>query len=826
MDFYRQHFLEAQRLAGQVIQMKKNQYLSSVPADSIRLDATAYVPSIRKWYHLKGFRMQTDEEQTMRTLRQSAAEWLRSARSRGGAAAFVLSGEEGELNIFYGNGGSTELSGMFGAMLPECEGCLGRWEGAAFAYNGILLGSADAEHIADMAAASEITDYYVSCVVIPAADEEIQEKLAENETILSYLNDYKSFQRVYGTGSRRVEEVPIPEVVRAISLLKEENEYLLRNMGQGFVRSAVRFGAPEASSYRRLESLLLACLHQDQEVQQGFEPVRSFGIRGEHRGWQDCLAVPRVEFEGGAVYPLSWQAVTNVANFCVPPLNSCKGFYVRNYHVNEASVQVFPLTKPVTERGAAVGKIKTADWDAVIPHSALLAHSFASGASNTGKTTTIKRLLKELYEQDISFTVIEAAKKEYIGLLPLIPELKIYTPGTDGQRLFINPLQPEDGVLIENHVDAVARAVIASNGGEHPIPEAFTGLLKQTYEKAGWQYGTMAYHDRERPFPTFADALANIPEYIAKHGRYGPEVRKNLEGALTIRAEHMDSGALGQLFSSPFGLTARELLETPAVIELADFSDSSTEFLMNILMFKFHSYLSRLPSCGVLKRVIVVEEAHNVFRRTLMEENGRALNNNYFERMLAEIRSSGTGLILSDQRPGIMSDAVMANTAVKIVHSMDDAADRSLVGEAINLSEFQTDKIRELAKGECIIGIRGNYGVQHAAITALPDERISNAACHICTRRFRCQKEAVERLIQEMEPEQVRFHLSKVRTDLYNVRLLSENISSMLRDLHVTASDTTKLCFLGAVLVRCGDISFQDSRTIVSSYAGYLAGQR
>ena len=83
--------------------------------------------------------------------------------------------------------------------------------------------------------------------------------------------------------------------------------------------------------------------------------------------------------------------------------------------------------------------------------------------------------------------------------------------------------------------------------------------------------------------------------YIRSHARYGAEVKQNLEGALTLRTENMYTGALGRSFSKPFGITAEELLETPTVIELADFSDTGTEFLMNILLFKLHCYISRLP---------------------------------------------------------------------------------------------------------------------------------------------------------------------------------------------------------------------------------------
>lgn len=83
---------------------------------------------------------------------------------------------------------------------------------------------------------------------------------------------------------------------------------------------------------------------------------------------------------------------------------------------------------------------------------------------------------------------------------------------------------------------------------------------------------------------------------------------------MKIRCETFSSGALGRLFSKASGLTAKDFLEVPTVVELADFSEENTAFLMNILLFKFQSYLERRPASHTLNRLIVVEEAHNIFR--------------------------------------------------------------------------------------------------------------------------------------------------------------------------------------------------------------------
>lgn len=245
---------------------------------------------------------------------------------------------------------------------------------------------------------------------------------------------------------------------------------------------------------------------------------------------------------------------------------------------------------------------------------------------------------------------------------------------------------------------------------------------------------------------------------------------------------------------------------------------------MNILLYKFHSYLSRQPESSQLNRVIVVEEAHNVFKRTLSEENGRALSNEYFDKMLAEIRSSGTGLLLSDQRASLLSEAVMANTSVKILHALTDSEDRKTVGASANLSDFQLKKLAEFRPGECVVAIRGQHGVQHAQVTAPAGEQELHSACHICTTRFRCRRNAVKSMLAGMDSTRIAFHVSKIQAEPYNVALLERNITNMLRDLNVTASDATKICLLGKILDTYGRSSLQEKRIIVNLAQYAIAG--
>lgn len=165
--------------------------------------------------------------------------------------------------------------------------------------------------------------------------------------MIRYLEKYKSFQRVYGNATRRVEETVIPEVARAIEILKEENQFLMRNAGRGFARGCVRFGAEDATTYKRLARGLRSCMNYSADDQEGFEPVRVMDVDRICNGIAECLAVPRVYVSNpicrGYYDLISWQRVTDMAEFCSMPMRSGKGFYVRNYRIDNNSSDIFRL---------------------------------------------------------------------------------------------------------------------------------------------------------------------------------------------------------------------------------------------------------------------------------------------------------------------------------------------------------------------------------------------------------------------------------------------------------------------------------------------------
>ena len=822
MNQYNSGMRNASILAKRILTFKGNRFLNEL--QGLYLDDKAFIPGICSWIQLHGFRM-VDAQTSHEALRKATLQGIRSSFRTGTPSLYILdTSKDGMLSVYYGN---MNAESILKSAMPDCHITDGAcWNSDGFRFSGVVLGTFASENMADAFATAGVKSAYIACVITPVADAVAQDILAENRRLSAELTPYKSIQRVYGNASRRIVELPVQEIGEAIAILKDEYEFLQNRISEGLVCAAIRFGANSRNDFLRLANLIQSSMTSRGENTH-FEPVRCFELNGVFSDWRDCVSIPHIDvgsFDSTqhSAYAVSFQGAADVASFCTAPIHSYSGYFVDCGQPGADAHELFPAIRSIEQSGISVGKPYNSSGKAVLPLNGLLCHTAVFGAPNTGKTNIVMKVLNDAWvNHSVPFVVLEAAKKEYNTMFSCIPELKIYTPGADGIPMQMNPLQPEDGVLIENHVAAVARAIAVATGAEHPIPEAFNGLLKYTYKRLGWEFGTMAYVDYRKPFPTFADVLADVDHYIAESAQYGPEVRQNLTAALKIRCEAYSTGALGRIFSRASGLTARDFLDVPTVVELADFSEENTAFLMNILLLKFQSYLERLPESHALNRLIVVEEAHNVFRKTISEDTSLARSNLAFDKMFAEIRASGTGLILSDQRPSLMPDSVLANTAVKLCLSMGSEDDRKSIGDAMGLSDIQRNELNMFKIGECILAVRGHRGLFHVAADKFIHGEPFSAACMVCACRFRCRKAAVQKLIADLSPELVRYHLTKITVNPYNVALLSDNIDHMLEDMHVAAATSTRLCLLGELL-RQANIPMQKSRVIVNAYNNHL----
>lgn len=355
---------------------------------------------------------------------------------------------------------------------------------------------------------------------------------------------------------------------------------------------------------------------------------------------------------------------------------------------------------------------------------AINSHVFVSGATGSGKSNTIKGILKKINEQKIPFLVIEPAKSEYKNLLNDIKGLQIFRPGAKNDVFRFNPFifeysKENLSTTLTKHIDMLKTTFISAFGMYGPMPYILEEAIYKIYEDRGWnlQNESNPYitdmlgadaNRRNLLFPTMDDLKQKVVE-VAESAGYYQDIGSNIKAALKTRIGNLTLGVKGKIFNSRHCFDSSILFTKPTIIELSNIvNDDEKAFLMGLLLSKLYQYREENGSSDMLRHITVIEEAHrllpNISTNTNQENaNPRGKSVETFTNILAEIRSYGEGIIVADQIASKLHADVIKNTNVKIIHRTMDFEDRNIVGKSVNLNEDQILDIAELKKGEAIV---------------------------------------------------------------------------------------------------------------------------
>ena len=337
----------------------------------------------------------------------------------------------------------------------------------------------------------------------------------------------------------------------------------------------------------------------------------------------------------------------------------------------------------------------------------LSAHTFITGSTGSGKSNTIYKILEELRRKQVNFLVIEPAKGEYKTILGQEEDVTVY--GTNPMRkdsclLRINPFSFAEHIHILEHLDRLVEIFNVCWPMYAAMPAILKEAIERAYVEAGWDliHSTNCYDSKL--FPTFSDVLKEI-KGVLEESSYSNDSKGDYIGALMTRVKSLTNGINGLIFSSN-GISDEILFDENVIVDLSRVGSVETKSLiMGLLVLKLQEYrmASELPN-QTLQHVTVLEEAHNLLRRTSMEQSTESANLlgksvEMLSNSIAEMRTYGEGFIIADQAPGLLDMSVIRNTNTKIMLRLPDYSDRELVGRAIGLDENQINELAKLEKG-------------------------------------------------------------------------------------------------------------------------------
>lgn len=235
------------------------------------------------------------------------------------------------------------------------------------------------------------------------------------------------------------------------------------------------------------------------------------------------------------------------------------------------------------------------------------------------------------------------------------------------------------------------------------MPAVLKSAIEKSYEDCGWNLTESFNEYGDNLYPQFSDVARNVKKIIDS-SEYDAENKGAYKGSLLTRLQSLSNGINGLVFTDD-ELSTEELFDENVIVDFSRVGSSETKsMIMGMLVLKLQEYRMTKGEMNVpLNHVTVIEEAHNLLKRTSTEQSTESANLvgksvEMIANAIAEMRTYGEGFIIADQAPGLLDMAAIRNTNTKIIMRLPDITDRELVGKAANLND---DQIEELAKLPC-----------------------------------------------------------------------------------------------------------------------------
>lgn len=414
----------------------------------------------------------------------------------------------------------------------------------------------------------------------------------------------------------------------------------------------------------------------------------------------------------------------------------------------------------------------------------LTMHTFITGSTGAGKSNTVYEILNQLRElYKIPFLVVEPAKGEYKNVFGQFKDVAVY--GTNpkvAELLKINPFRFPKGIHVLEHLDRLVEIFNVC----WPMYAAMPAILKEAMEKAyvaaGWDMGLSENSKGER-YPNFADLLEQI-ENVINDSKYSADSKGDYSGALLTRVRSLTNGLNGQIFCAD-DLNDAELFDKNVIVDLSRVGSTETKSLiMGLLVMKLNEY--RMDSGKMnspLAHVTVLEEAHNLLKRTSTEQSSEGANLlgksvELLANSIAEMRTYGEGFIIADQSPGLLDMSVLRNTNTKMILRLPEKTDRELVGYAAGLDKEQIEELAKLKRG--VAAVYQNDWVEPVLVQVnkckLKEERYDFTRRVKSTDLNAFQSQLVNFLIQGRVDEHLEFDVSEIEKGLAFSKLSMRNV--------------------------------------------------
>ena len=415
---------------------------------------------INKYYRVCGYALNNTRENDYSNITSLAAQIVTALSKVRTAMAYTLYYETGSLNVYCGTnyrhsqiiadaltGDSLNASLENIWIHPEKLTKVQQ-------HNAILVGTTKPECGAiDRLISSLCIDgnYIINFLCIPCSDDEVIDARKQLYRLHELLEPVSTYEWTYGAGRQRRHTTTNADVADAIRAIDAAQECLERNAW----KVLIHIGASTVSDMQQVTASLAAMLGSAIP----FPCNRAIILRSAWR----YPAVFLGDINFGGLYRHSLMNVVDdetLRSLIALPMQS-HGESYQVLHIGEAArgERIWNTTPPrVTQQDRAcfLGVLENKrEYSYALDD--LRQHAFVTGATRSGKTTSVQKILYDAHRHGIPFIVLEAAKKEYWELKNAIgmEKARVYSAGADALPLRVNPFVPELGTRLSFHMPFV-----------------------------------------------------------------------------------------------------------------------------------------------------------------------------------------------------------------------------------------------------------------------------------------------------------------------------------------------------------------------------------
>ena len=336
-------------------------------------------------------------------------------------------------------------------------------------------------------------------------------------------------------------------------------------------------------------------------------------------------------------------------------------------------------------------------------------HAFLTGTTGSGKSTSLLRLLSQVWNRHhVPFLLIDPVKDEYERVADRFDGGLTLVRGRDVR---LDLMRAQEGEDQADHLARVAQAFVGSFAMPSPAPYVVTKLFDRIAEQPGGPRGA-TLHD-----------VRSLLDPIAASLGYAGEPQANIRAIIATRLDLLLAPLRAARLCSPNSSMISQLMTGPVVLSLADMGDDEERsFLVLVLAMAVRAIARRRDAIGGVRHLLVLEEAHRVIpdipqSAELEASSANKVSADLLSGMLAEVRAYGEQVVVVDQSPSRVSPEVLRNTNLKIVHRVVHPDDQVRVAGAMSMLPEESRGLGLLCAGQAVISTRARPQPQTVAVS-------------------------------------------------------------------------------------------------------------